>query len=67
MVDDRPPTVDLLARADRAIATSRRLQAQAAALKDAARLILDAHCAALDEDLLAETTRSPARRRPDQA
>ncbi|MER2267772.1 hypothetical protein [Methylobacterium oxalidis] len=67
MVDDRPPTVDLLARADRAIATSRRLQAQAAALKDAARLILDAHCPVIEEDPIAEAARSPARRRPDQA
>lgn len=65
MVDETPSTANLLARADRAIATSRRLKAETAALHDAVRLHLEQCWAKMDQALVAQASRAMIRRRPD--
>lgn len=65
MVDDLPSTANLLARADRAIATSRRLKVETAALHDTARLYLEGCRDRMDQASVAQASRAMARRRID--
>jgi hypothetical protein len=55
MADDTPSFADLCARADTAIATSRRLKTEAAALQDAAHAYVAMIHARLDHGLFDQT------------